>query len=29
MPNDVMTALGPTKRPPVRVTIKGFTYQEG
>lgn len=27
VPEDVMTVLGPTKRPPVRVTINGYTYR--
>ena len=27
IPADVMTKLGPSKRPPVRVTINGHTYR--
>ena len=27
VPDDVMTALGPSKRPPVRVTLNGYTYR--
>ena len=27
VPDKVVAALGPTKRPPVRVTIKGYTYR--
>jgi hypothetical protein len=26
-PYEVVTALGPTKKPPVRVTINGYTYR--
>jgi len=27
VPDKVVAALGPSKRPPVRVTIKGYTYR--
>ena len=27
VPDEVMTALGPSKRPPVRVTLNGYTYR--
>jgi hypothetical protein len=27
VPAEVVAALGPTKRPPVRVTINGYTYR--
>jgi hypothetical protein len=27
VPAEVVTALGPTKKPPVRVTINGYTYR--
>lgn len=27
VPADIVAALGPTKRPPVRVTINGYTYR--
>jgi hypothetical protein len=27
VPEDVMTALGPSRRPPVRVTLNGYTYR--
>ena len=27
IPPEVVTALGETKRPPVRVTINGYTYR--
>lgn len=27
VPTDVVAALGPSKRPPVRVTINGYTYR--
>jgi hypothetical protein len=27
VPDEVMAALGPSKRPPVRVTLNGYTYR--
>jgi hypothetical protein len=27
VPDDIIAALGPSRRPPVRVTIKGYTYR--
>ncbi len=27
VPGEVVTSLGPSKRPPVRVTINGYTYR--